>query len=579
MQRRIVVSVVAVLGMLVASGGIVAFAPGAAAARGAPAAAFSTDANTCCPGGGGGGYTITFTETGLPAGTVWWVYFFGENQSTNTTSTSFLDVVNGTWNYSVAPIAGYTARPMAAEVTISGANRTVELTYEPVQYEVSLSESGLPSGTAWWASLDGGALVESTASTLMIPASNGVHSYQVFPPADYPAAVYAVHPSSGTVTVSGGPASVTPTVKFTSLIWTAKFSESGLPKGTEWSVTLNNTSWKGELNNEEFSTKANLTFSGLYNGTYSYSVTNISGYASSPETGSFVIGGADQTVKVKFESDPGALARAGAELLGEFSAVRPSLPARPCCGGPNQSDYEVNFTAVGLPSGTSWYVNLSGWNMSANTSTISFFEYNGTYNFSDAAVAGYVAVPMAGELDVQGVARNVTIAYDPVLFEVEFKESGLASGAPWWVALNGGTLDESTGTTLMIPAANGAFSYEGYAPRDYPTIFDYASSKTGSGTVAGAPLTVATAIKFASLIFSLTFTETGLPKDTEWGVTANNTSWGATVFSAGTSLEFSALFNGTYSYVVHPPSGYTASPTTGQLVISGASQKVAVTFE
>ncbi|MEM0124530.1 MAG: hypothetical protein QXF41_03245, partial [Candidatus Micrarchaeaceae archaeon] len=71
--------------------------------------------------------------------------------------------------------------------------------------------------------------------------------------------------------------------------YTVTFSESGLPSGTSWNVTLNN--------NKKSSTSSSIVFSSISAGTYSYSVgTPIPGgtdtqYVASPSSGSISVSG------------------------------------------------------------------------------------------------------------------------------------------------------------------------------------------------------------------------------------------------------------------------------------------------
>ena len=65
-------------------------------------------------------------------------------------------------------------------------------------------------------------------------------------------------------------------------IYTATFTETGLPTGTTWSVTLNGTM--------ESSTSSTIAFIEP-NGTYAYTISNVSGYSVSPSSGSIVVNG------------------------------------------------------------------------------------------------------------------------------------------------------------------------------------------------------------------------------------------------------------------------------------------------
>jgi len=69
------------------------------------------------------------------------------------------------------------------------------------------------------------------------------------------------------------------------------FTESGLPSGTSWSITLNGTT--------KSSTTNTITFS-VPNGTYSYVVESVSGYTASPSSGTITVNGANIEKAVTF---------------------------------------------------------------------------------------------------------------------------------------------------------------------------------------------------------------------------------------------------------------------------------------
>jgi hypothetical protein len=75
--------------------------------------------------------------------------------------------------------------------------------------------------------------------------------------------------------------------------------------------------------------------------------------------------------------------------------------------------------------------------------------------------------------------------------------------------------------------------------------------------------------------YPVTFSETGLPTGSTWGVAFGNQS---TQYSSGSSLEVTSVPNGTYPYTVFPPTGYTADPTNSNVTVDGAAVSVTVPF-
>ena len=105
---------------------------------------------------------------------------------------------------------------------------------------------------------------------------------------------YTSSPSSGTVTVSGS--NVNQGITFTVVgvtMYTVTFTETNLPTGTSWTVTLNG--------NPESSTGSSIAFSGIANGTYPFSV-HATGYVATPASGSVSVSGGSVSQGVSFQS-------------------------------------------------------------------------------------------------------------------------------------------------------------------------------------------------------------------------------------------------------------------------------------
>jgi hypothetical protein len=270
------------------------------------------------------------------------------------------------------------------------------------------------------------------------------------------------------------------------------------------------------------------------------------------------------------------LAMAGATVLGGTAAAGMMHGFKICCGGGGGQDYRVTFTESGLPSGTNWSVTLNGQRMYGTTSSLFLYEFNGSYQYTVGAPPGYTPRPQGGLTIVNGAAVTVPITFFTAYFEVTFKETGLASGTPWWVSLDNGSQSESTGDTLMLPATNGTHTYQVYSAQNYPT--EYTSSpRSGSFTVTGAPYTVST-IKFTQLDWTVKITESGLAQHTQWQAYLNNSSASLFLVSTNTTIVFTGIYNGTYTWYVFPVSGYTGGNLGSQVTVSGAQAKLNVNF-
>jgi len=247
------------------------------------------------------------------------------------------------------------------------------VSFGSVSYRVTFTESGLPSGY-WYVNITGqpssGPIPSSQASySVFLP--NGTYSFTV----STGNKEYKPIPSSGSFTVNG--ASVSESITFSEVTYTVTFTESGLPSGTQWSVTLNGTTKSSTTNTISFTEP---------NGTYSFSISSINGYSVSPSSGSITVNGASVNQAITFK------------------AVTPSI-------------YTVTFTESGLPSGTQWSVTLNG--TTKSSTTITFTVPNGEYNYSVASpilVNGveYVAAEPSGTVTVNNTNVTITVHYVPV---------------------------------------------------------------------------------------------------------------------------------------------------------------------
>ncbi len=151
-------------------------------------------------------FPVRFEEHGLPPGSSWSVSVQNAALSSNTTSIDFSEP-RGTNSFSVGIVPGYLAIPASGTVTVSGRSTTVNITFVPATYSVTLTEQGLPAGTVWSATLAGNGQSyskSSTATSIVFVLPNGTYVATVDVPAGYDASL-----SSGTITVAGQPASAT----------------------------------------------------------------------------------------------------------------------------------------------------------------------------------------------------------------------------------------------------------------------------------------------------------------------------------------------------------------------------------
>ncbi len=285
-------------------------------------------------------YTITFNESGLPAGTTWDVDLNGMevNATVTTTGTgttiTFDNLCVGSYTYVVSIPTGYASTNPSGVVSIPASQAPGTEVYvkvpftSPCTYTVTFNETGLPSKSTWDVSLNGTTLtatvVTSTSGTgqgQSITFSGlcpGAYNYTVSVPKGYTA-----NPSSGQVTIPVGmPAGseVYQKISFQNL----EFTEKGLPVGTNWDVTIVGS---GVPNGSETITSNGTLISfSVPVGKYRYNISKPCEYAAKPLTGSVGVSHAVKVVPITFT------------LLTKT----------------------VTFRETGLPAGSTWVVAVTG---------------------------------------------------------------------------------------------------------------------------------------------------------------------------------------------------------------------------
>jgi YVTN family beta-propeller protein len=467
-------------------------------------------------------YSVTFTESGLPSGTSWSVTFNRTTES-STTDTITFSVTNGTYSYTIeTPISGgtgtqYVVSQSTGTLTVNGADININVPYTTQYYLTMIaspSNGGTVSPSSGWYNAGSSVTIDAISNSnfeFVSWSGTGNSSY------------------SGTnnpvsITINGP---ITETANFIEL-YQVMFVETGLPSGTTWYVNLSN--------GQSFSSTTNTITFNEPNGTYSYTIATVNKiYALSPSSGTFKVSGGNVNVVITF----------------------------------NLVTYTVTFTENGLPSGTIWYVNLSnGKSYSGTGTTITFSEPNGTYSYTIATVnKSYSPSQSSGTFKVNGANVNIGITFNLVTYKITFTENGLSSGTSWSVTLNNIT-KTSTNGTIIFNEPNGTYSYiisgiSGYRANTY----------SGTINVNGNP--ISNSITWTVITYPITITENGIPNGTSWSATLTGTTFNGqyiniTLSSTTNTITFNEP-NGTYSYIIHLPSGYQSSNAKGSVNVSGNS--------
>ncbi|MEM3830466.1 MAG: hypothetical protein QXP36_14840, partial [Conexivisphaerales archaeon] len=236
-------------------------------------------------------YKVTFTESGLPSGTTWYVNITGGQSYTSTTNTLSFTEPNGTYSYSMKTLdENYYPSPSSGSFTVNGAAVSESVTFMEVVYSVTFTETGLTAGTSWSVTL-GTTTQTSNTNTITFTEPNGSYSYSISGISGYRATAY-----TGTVTVNGN--AVSNSIVWSVITYPITMSETGIPTGTSWTVTLSGTAFNGQhVNTTMNSTTNSITFNEP-NGTYLFTVHLPSGYTSSSAKGSITVSGTSATATI-----------------------------------------------------------------------------------------------------------------------------------------------------------------------------------------------------------------------------------------------------------------------------------------
>ncbi len=386
-------------------------------------------------------------------------------------------------------------------------------------YAVTFTESGLPTNTYWFVTLNTQDTNGTYGSFVGLELPSATYQYIVV---SQNSSWYA-HP--GSFTVSSGPAMID--LLFGLVETNVTFVETGLAPGTAWAVTFG-----GVQHNSTNITPTKIAFN-VPNGTYVYIIDTVPDWTTTSYTGTVTTNTTAVTVRLAW----------------------------------TEVTYILAFQETGLKSGTQWWVNLSyGLSKSSETSTITFTEPNGTYYYAVATADKTYSAPTHPAV-VNGGPHTQDVAFALVTFPVTFAETGLPSGANWSVSI-GNTLYFTTTTQLSVNEPNGTYPYLLGEVPGYTT-----HSFTGNLYVEGGANTQT--IAWGQVSYVVEFDEKGLPSGTTWTVTFD----GATNSSQTGTIQFGGVPNGTaYPYTVALISGYTVSPQSGSLAVDGGAPAKIITF-
>ena len=132
----------------------------------------------------------------------------------------------------------------------------------------------------------------------------------------------------------------------------------------------------------------------------------------------------------------------------------------------NMKYYTVTFTESNLPSGTTWAVTLNGTAESSTSSTISFYEPNGTYSYSVSSPSHYTVSPSSGYVTVNANNASVVVNYSRYAYLKIFVSPSSAV-----VSING--VNETTSSGSLSTYLNQGYYYLNASESGYRPYSDY----------------------------------------------------------------------------------------------------------
>lgn len=554
-------------------------------------------------------YDESFSETGLPSGTQWYV------NATNATGAVFgthgngdllLQLLNGTYTVTIqTPDKRYRADVSPMTLLVNGSGGSQSVSFSAITYTTTFDESGLPAGTSWHVVLTGdtnSVTGNSTSSTISTPLMNGTYGYQAV------SSNTSFNSVPGSFILDG--ISLTVNATFSSVKYVVTFRQSGLPSGS-WYVNITGYSGSGALlpvqefntslfngtyifmtgssnpdyrpaqNDVKFtvsgsSTIENIVFnlalykvtfleSGLPAGTqWTVNATGRSNDSNSSTQTSITLQLMNGSYNYTLSAGAGSMVSPGGSFIVAGKAIQIQVKfAKPT--------YFVQFRESGLPNGTIWYVNVTGVADLSSTTNATNPEFNlsdGSYSYA-VATGNKIFRPVShsGVFVVNNSSQTVNITFIQVVYNVTIKETGLPSGTTWRVAVSGNSSYETAGSSLVIQLSNGTYSLSAGSSNSTWKPVNY----TGTLVIAGSP--VYRNISFVKVTYNVTFSEKGLPSGTAWSVTVGNTEYNGTGKTINVSLP-----NGSASYSVSGINGYTIGNETGHFTISGNGTIFNITF-
>ncbi len=509
----------------------------------------------------------------------------------------------------------YTGTSDSASITMNGPiNETA--TFDIPHYSVTFTECGLSIGTPWYMNLteSNGTVYSSglvTSSSYTFNLTDGTYSYT-------PSSISTYYVHTGVFTVIGNSQNI-----FVNYMKDAYLSLSVMPSSANISINEHNAT----LINGKYSEYAiqgyyyitvtdpgykpysNLVYLS-YNGTYSYNISltpiKVYGYL----TGTVLPGNATITangigipvMNGYFNASlspgtyyitvtaPGYNGNISVERItqGKVTPLTVKLAKTPSTvKAVTVFGYVSQANASVTVNGISAYVNSTGYysiavpsgNVIISAYDPGYYPYSKTVDLTSSQVINITLIKEPTATSTETVSGITSSGYNVTVTNLTANNGYISMD---YNATVNGTL------TVLLPYSEirnatiaDILSSKVYIDGTLYTDFAITVTSNGSAVLtvynlAGDPALYWKYSSAASLpqYYNVTFTETGLSSGTTWSVTLNSVKESSTT----STIVFTDITNGTYSYTVSSVSGYTISPSSGNITIHDSNTTKSITF-
>jgi len=373
----------------------------------------------------------------------------GQSQTVYVTSNTELTLTDNpnsgytfvSWNFSgyVAPARGYSSTDNPIVIQNTGSTGSVTATYQYSTY-IQFTVTGASVNIQYTITLSNGQSQSNNtnygSSTVTFYLPYGTYSWNISPAntmvyVDGYGIEYSAIPASGFATTNE---SVNINYVLSSETYNYTWTESGLPSGTQWGVSVNGNNYT--------TTSSSLTETFSTGQTYSWSVINPSGYVGTPSSGSF---SSPSSQSITFYTTPSVSINANPS-----SGSAPLTVTYTASASGGSGSYEYNFYYMGNSGNYHW----SGWQTS-NTFTYTY-NSNGVYYAMvevEDTVTGATATSSYAQVTVAPPPLSVTISAYPTQgsapLQVSFSsnvQGGSGSYSYYWTFGDGGTSTQANPT-------------------------------------------------------------------------------------------------------------------------------------